>query len=37
MKKLLAMLALAFLITGCYAKESNKDYDKTEESKARKY
>ena len=33
MKKLLAMLALAVLITGCYAKESNKDYDKTEEPK----
>ena len=37
MKKLLVMLALAVLITGCYAKESNKDYDKTEEPKARKY
>ena len=37
MKKLLAILALALLITGCYAKESNKDYDNTEESKARKY
>ena len=37
MKKLLAMLTLALLITGCYAKESNKDYGKTEESKARKY
>ena len=39
MKKLLAMLALAVLITGClYAgKESNKDYDKTEEPKARRY
>ena len=31
------MLTLAVLITGCYAKESNKDYDKTEDSKARKY
>ena len=30
MKKLLAVLALAILITGCYAKDSNKDYDKTE-------
>jgi len=37
MKKFLAMLAFAILITGCYAKESNKDYDKTEESKARRY
>ena len=37
MKKLLAMLALAVLVTGCYAKESNKDYDKTEESNARSY
>ena len=37
MKKLLALLALAILITGCYAKESNKDYDKSEESKARRY
>ena len=37
MKKLLAMLALAILITGCYAKESNKDYEKPEESNARRY
>ena len=37
MKKLLAMLALAILVTGCYAKESSKDYDKTENSNARKY
>jgi PBP1b-binding outer membrane lipoprotein LpoB len=37
MKKLLAVIALAVLITGCYAKESNKDYDKAEESKARRY
>lgn len=37
MKKFLAMLALAVLVTGCYAKESNKDYDKTEDSNARKY
>ena len=37
MKNLLAMLALGVIITGCYAKESNKDYDKTEVSKARKY
>ena len=37
MKNLLVMLSLAVLITGCYAKESNKDYGKTEESKARKY
>ena len=37
MKKLLAVLALAIIITGCYAKESIKDYDKTEESKARRY
>ena len=37
MKKLLAILALAVIISGCYAKESNKDYDKTEESKARRY
>ena len=37
MNKLLAVLALAILITGCYAKDSNKDYDKTEESKARRY
>ena len=37
MKKLLAMLALAVLVTGCYAKESNKDYDKSEDSNARRY
>ena len=37
MKKLLAMLALAVIIAGCYAKESNKDYDKTEDSNARRY
>ena len=37
MRKLIAMLALGVLVTGCYAKESNKDYDKTEESKARRY
>ena len=37
MKKLLAILALGILITGCYAKESNKDYEKTEEPKARRY
>ena len=37
MKKLLTMLVLAVLVTGCYAKESNKEYDKTEEPKARKY
>ena len=37
MKKLLAMLALAVFVTGCYAKESNKDYNKTEDSNARRY
>ena len=37
MKKLLAMLALAILVTGCYAKESNKDYNKTEDSNAGRY
>jgi PBP1b-binding outer membrane lipoprotein LpoB len=37
MKKLLAMLALAVLVTGCYAKESNKGYNKTEDSNARRY
>ena len=37
MKKLLATLALAILITGCYAKESNKDYGNTDEPKARRY
>ena len=28
MKKLLAILALAVLISGCYAKEPNKDFEK---------
>ena len=37
MIKLLAILALAILVTGCYAKESNKDYNKTEDSNARRY
>ena len=37
MKKLLAMLALAVLVTGCYAKNSNKDNNKTEDSNARRY
>ena len=39
MKKLLVMLVLAVLATGClYAgKEVDKEYDKTEDSKARKY
>ena len=39
MKKLLTMLVLAVLVTGClYAgKEADKEYDKTEDSKARKY
>jgi hypothetical protein len=37
MKNLLAMLALAILVTGCYAKDSNKDYNKTEDSNARRY
>ena len=37
MKKLLAMLALAVLVIGCYAKDSNKDYNKTEDSNARRY
>ena len=39
MKKLLTMLVLAVLSTGClYAgKEADKEYDKTEDSKARKY
>jgi hypothetical protein len=37
MKKLLATLVLALLITGCYAKESSKDFDKTEDSNARSY
>ena len=37
MKKLLATLILAVLVTGCYAKESNNDYEKTEDSNARRY
>ena len=37
MKKLLAMFVLAAVVTGCYVKESNKEYDKTEDSKARGY
>ena len=37
MKKLLAILILAVLVTGCYTKESNKNYDKTEDSNARRY
>ena len=37
MKNLLAMFALAVLLTGCYAKESNKDYEKPEEANARRY
>ena len=37
MKKLLAMLALAVIVTGCYAKDSNEDYNKTEDSNARRY
>ena len=37
MKKLLAMLALVALVTGCYAKEPNKDYEKPEDSNARRY
>ena len=37
MKKLLAMLALAVLVTGCYAKDSNKVYNKTEDPNARRY
>ena len=37
MKKLLAMLALAVLVKGCYAKDPNKDYNKTEDSNARRY
>ena len=37
MKNLLAMLALAVLVTGCYAKNSNKDHNKTEDSNARRY
>ena len=36
MKKLLAMLALAVLATGCLyaAKEADKEYEKTEDSKS---
>ena len=39
MKKLLTLLILAVLASGClYAgKEADKEYDKTEDSKARKY
>ena len=37
MNKLLGMLVLVVLVTGCYAKEPNKDYDKTEDSNARRY
>ena len=37
MKKLLAMFALVALVTGCYAKEPNKDYEKPEDSNARRY
>jgi len=39
MKKLLTMLVLALLATGCLyaAKEVDKEYDKTDDSKARKY
>ena len=39
MKKLLTMLVLAVLATGCLysGKETDKEYDKTEDSKARKY
>ena len=37
MKKLLAIMALAVLVTGCYAKESNKGYEKPEDSNARRY
>ena len=37
MKKLLAALALAVFVTGCYAKESNNDYEKTEDSSPRRY
>ena len=39
MKKLLTMLVLAILATGCLyaAKEVDKEYDKTDDSKARKY
>ncbi len=39
MKKLLTMLVLALLATGClYAgKEADIEYDKTDDSKARRY
>jgi len=39
MKKLLTILVLDVLATGClYAgKEADKEYDKTKDSKARKY
>jgi hypothetical protein len=39
MKNLLTMLVLAVLATGCLytGKEVDKEYDKTEDSKARKY
>ena len=39
MKNLLTILVLAVLVTGClYAgKEADKEYEKTEDSKARKY
>ena len=38
MKKLLVMLVLAVLATGCLyaAKEADKEYDKTEDSKSSK-
>jgi len=38
MKKLLTMLILAVLATGCLyaAKEADKEYDKTEDSKSSK-
>ena len=39
MKKLLAMSVLALFISGCFyaAKEADKEYDKTEDSKSSKY
>ena len=39
MKKLLVMLVLAVLATGCLyaAKEADKEYDKSEDSKASQY
>ena len=37
MKKVLAMIVFALLVTGCYTKESNKDYEKPEDSNARRY